>query len=381
MKLVHTADLHIGKVVNEFSMCKDQDYVLKQILDILKEEEADALLIAGDVYDRSIPPAEAVNLLDEFLTELVNRNIKVFLISGNHDSPDRLNFAGSILNNSGVYIAGTFTEQMKKVSIADEYGMVHIHLLPYAKPQVMRYYLGDEYKEHEVEEYIKRNLKSTRERNILITHHFVTNQGVSPEQSDSEMPLSIGGTDCVEAGALKVFDYVALGHIHRGQKVKEEWIRYSGSPLKYSFSEVFHKKSVTVIELKEKGNVTIYERPLFALHDMRKIKGSLKELIKDETVQAADPNDYLQVTLTDTKELVDPIGTLRSVYPNVMQLILEKNIRTERELIQVDEKIKNRSTLEIYSEFFETVTGRAFDEKRKEVIQTALEEVGGGQAK
>ncbi len=381
MKLVHTADLHIGKVVNEFSMCKDQDYVLKQILDIVKEEEADALLIAGDVYDRSIPPAEAVNLLDEFLTELVNRNIKVFLISGNHDSPDRLNFAGSILNNSGVYIAGTFTEQMKKVSIADEYGMVHIHLLPYAKPQVMRYYLGDEYKEHEVEEYIKRNLKSNRERNILITHHFVTNQGVSPEQSDSEMPLSIGGTDCVDAGALKEFDYVALGHIHRGQKVKEEWIRYSGSPLKYSFSEVFHKKSVTVIELKEKGNLTIYERPLVALHDMRKIKGSLKELIKDETVQASDPNDYLQVTLTDTKELVDPIGTLRSVYPNVMQLILEKNIRTERELILVDEKIKNRSTLEIYSEFFETVTGRAFDEKRKEVIQTALEEVGGGQAK
>lgn len=377
MKLIHTADLHIGKVVNEFNMCKDQKYVLDQILDILEEEKAEGLIIAGDVYDRSVPPAEAVNILDDFLTEVVRRDVKIFIVSGNHDSPDRLNFAGNILKESGVYIAGNFSEQMKQVTLTDEYGDLHIHLLPYAKPQVMRHYLGDECKDCEIQEYLKHNPLHKEDRNLLITHHFVTNSGISPEVSDSELPLSIGGTDNVDAALFMDFDYVALGHIHRGQKVKEDWIRYAGSPLKYSFSEVYHNKSVTVIEFKEKGKVHIAERSLKPLHDMRKIKGALKELIKEETVREADSKDYLQVTLTDTEDLIDPIGTLRSVYPNVMQLIIEKHIRSENQLYQADETIKNRSTLEIFEEFFENVTGRSFDENRKEIIQKALEEVGG----
>jgi DNA repair protein SbcD/Mre11 len=384
MKYVHTADLHIGKMVNEFSMLKDQEYVLKEILDIIEEEKAQGIIIAGDIYDRSIPPSDAVTVLDSFLTELARRNIKVMAISGNHDSPERIGFVGDILREKGIHMIGSFLEETNKVVMEDQWGKVNLYLMPFAKPAVMKYFLSK--KKDEIDNTYDACIKnaigqinmSTQERNILVTHHFITNCGVAPNLSDSETRLSVGGTENVEVDAFRDFDYVALGHIHQAQKVGQEWIRYSGSPLKYSFSEVFHKKSVTIIDLKEKGNINIYERELSAVHDMRKIKGKMKELISSAVIEEGSKDDYIQVTLTDEEEIIDPIGVLRSVYPNVMQLILEKNIKKAKEEQIINSNMRSRSTLDIYQEFYSSVTGRNFDEGRRAVIINALEEIEEG---
>jgi exonuclease SbcD len=379
MKFIHTADLHIGKFVNEFSMLKDQEFILEQILSIIEEEEADALIIAGDIYDRSIPPAEAVAVLDRFLSDLIQKNIKVFLISGNHDSPERIGFAKKILEDKGLYIAGTYDGNDRIITLEDSYGQINIHLLPFVKPAVVKYYL----KEEKIEDYnnsvqaiINHANLNKNDRNLLVTHYFITSGGMEPELSDSESVISVGGVDNVDASVFEGYDYVALGHIHRSQKIGGEHIRYAGSPIKYSFSEVHHKKSVTVIELKEKDQVIIQTRELKPLHDMRKIKGNLKALMDEKVAKEADVNDYIQATLTDTNELIDPIGTLRSVYPNTMQVIIEKNIRKEENIAHF-EKIKNRSTIEIYEEFYKVVTGQEFDESRSTLMREIIGEASG----
>lgn len=376
MKLIHTADLHIGKMVNEFSMLKDQEYVLQQIVAVVKEENADGLIIAGDVYDRAIPPAEAVALFDHFINELFERKVPILLISGNHDSPERLSFASNILDKKGFHIAGVFDGIVKNVSFTDEYGKVNIYLLPYIKPQIVKHILGKE----EVltyEDSVKTVLDIIpiveEERNILVTHHFVTNLGTEPEQSDSETRISIGGADNVDVSVFKDFDYVALGHIHGPQRIGRDTVRYAGSPLKYSFSEVFHKKSITIIDLKEKGNINISTKELKPFHDLRKVKGRLEDLMSEEIYSLADTTDYLQVTLTNQEELIDPMGTLRSVYPNVMQLILEKNIRKQELTSTKVNDLKSKSTLEIYKEFYEAVTDQVFDDKREKVMEKLIE--------
>lgn len=390
MRILHTADLHIGKVVNEFSMLEDQKYILQQILEIAHKREVDAVIIAGDVYDRSIPPAEAVTLLDWFLESLVESKIQVFMISGNHDSPERVGFASNILDYKGLYIAGESNGIAKKVTINDSYGPIHFYLLPFMKPQIVKYYLSLGKVEKEIEDSIRTFEEGVRaslkemeveeeERNILITHHFVTNCGIAPEESDSEVSLSLGGVDNVEASVFDDFDYVALGHIHRPQMVKRESIRYAGSPLKYSFSEVLHKKSITIIEMKEKGDLTIENVELKPLKDMRKIKGELKELMDPKYYGQANVEDYIQATLTDDMELVDPIGTLRSVYPNVMQIILEKNLRETKGDQKNFIERKSKSTIELFDEFYTNVTSRDFDEERRQIMLDILEEaVGGG---
>lgn len=383
MKLIHTADLHIGKIVNEFSMLRDQEYMLQQIVAIVIEEKADGLLIAGDIYDRSIPPAEAVAVLDLFLTALIKENIPVMMISGNHDSPERIGFASEILEKKGLYIAGPYMADTKKVTMEDEYGKLNVYLLPFAKPPVVRYMLegkgGQTVSTYEdsVRESIKRMELEHEERNVLVTHHFVTNAGTSPELSGAETGIMVGGVDNVDASVFDNFDYVALGHIHRPQMTKRESIRYAGSPLKYSFSECLHHKSVSVIEIKEKGCIKISTREIKPLHDMRKIKGSLKELMKEEIYSQGNTNDYIHATLTDKEELIDPIGTLRSVYRNVMQLVLEKNIRNDQEMTQSISDIKHKSTLDIYQEFYEGVTTNEFDERRRNIIAKVIEEVEG----
>lgn len=379
MRFVHTADLHIGKFVNEFSMLKDQEYILDQIITILEEEKADALIIAGDVYDRSIPPAEAVALLDRFLSELIQKDIKVFMISGNHDSPERIGFAKDIVEEKGLYIAGTYDGNARVVNLKDDYGTIKIHLLPFIKPAVVKYYLQEEKindYQNSVQALIQQAGLKKEERNILMTHYFITSGGIQPELSDSESTISVGGVDNVDASVFEGYDYVALGHIHRSQTIGGNHIRYAGSPIKYSFSEVHHKKSVTIIDMKEKGQLDIRVRDLKPLHDMRKIKGNLKELMDEKIQKEADVNDYIQATLTDAKELIDPIGTLRTVYPNTMQVIIEKNIRNEENVVAF-ERIKNRSTIEIYKEFYEAVVGQDFDQERyalmKEIIDEANE--------
>ena len=380
MKLIHTADLHIGKMVNGFSMLKDQEYVLKQIVEIAMEEKADALIIAGDIYDRNIPPSEAVMVFDQFVSGLIEEGIPVLFVSGNHDSPERLSFARNILAQKNLHIGGIFGGRVECACFHDEYGEVLIHLVPFVKPPVVRHVLGNE-KIISYEDSVRGMLDTIdldkKKRNILVTHYFITNMGTLPEISDSETRISVGGTDNVDLSLFDNFDYVALGHIHGPQRIGRDTVRYAGSPLKYSFSEIFHKKSVTVIELNEKENVILRTRELKPLHDLRKVKGKLEDLISKEVSSMADPMDYLQVTLTNEEELIDPIGTLRSVYPNVMQLILEKNLRKKDAVSKKADHIKNKTTLELYKEFYESVTEREFDRQRKEIMISLIDEIKG----
>lgn len=380
MKLIHTADLHIGKMVNGFSMLKDQEYVLEQIVKIAMEEKADALIIAGDIYDRNIPPSEAVVVFDQFVSGLIEEGIPVLFVSGNHDSPERLSFARNILAQKNLHIGGIFDGRVECACFHDEYGEVIIHLVPFVKPPVVRHVLGNE-KIISFEDSVRGMLDTIdldkKKRNILVTHYFITNMGALPEISDSETRISVGGTDNVDLSLFDGFDYVALGHIHGPQRIGRDTVRYAGSPLKYSFSEIFHKKSVTVIELNEKENVILRTRELNPLHDLRKVKGKLEDLISKEVSSMADPMDYLQVTLTNEEELIDPIGTLRSVYPNVMQLILEKNLRKKDAVSKKADHIKNKTTLELYKEFYESVTEREFDRQRKEIMISLIDEIKG----
>ena len=265
MKFIHTADLHIGKVVNEFSMLEEQKHVLNQILTIVKEEKADGLILAGDIYDRSVPSAEAVVALDQFLREATKLGIQIFMISGNHDSPERIGFARSILEDKGLHIEGMIRGNMNPVAMEDEYGTLNIYMLPFAKPAIIRHLYQDETIvtcEDGVRKIIEESGIDANNRNLLITHHFVTNTGKPPEQSESESNLLLGGAENVDASVFEAFDYAALGHIHGPQRMGRDTIRYSGSPIKYSFSEVFHKKSVTIVELKDKGDVTLSVREL-----------------------------------------------------------------------------------------------------------------------
>lgn len=305
MKLIHTADLHIGKMVNGFSMLKDQEYVLEQIVKIAMEEKADALIIAGDIYDRNIPPSEAVVVFDQFVSGLIEEGIPVLFVTGNHDSPERLSFARNILAQKNLHIGGIFDGRVECACFHDEYGEVIIHLVPFVKPPVVRHVLGNEkiiYFEDSVRGMLDTIDLDKKKRNILVTHYFITNMGALPEISDSETRISVGGTDNVDLSLFDGFDYVALGHIHGPQRIGRDTVRYAGSPLKYSFSEIFHKKSVTVIELNEKENVILRTRELNPLHDLRKVKGKLEDLISKEVSSMADPMDYLQVTLTNEED-------------------------------------------------------------------------------
>lgn len=393
MKLLHTADLHIGKIINEFSMLKDQEYILQQIVDIAFEEKVDGIIIAGDVYDRSVPPAEAVIVLDKFLSTLIGNGLKVFMISGNHDSAERVGFAGSILNKEGLYIGARYEGGVQRAELCIGDVKAHIYLLPFAKPAVVNHYEQHARTEEEdaendlmirtFEQSVKASLSHLELEqdavNILVTHHFVTFDGQEPEQSDSENQLSLGGIDKVDATVFDGFDYVALGHIHRPQRIGKDTIRYAGSPLKYSMSEVNQKKSVTILEIKENEPIQIIQRELVPLRDMRKIRGELSELLKEENYMLANTEDYIQATLTDSIELIDPIGKLRSVYPNVMQIVMEKNQKETRvDSVNLGAR-KRKSPLDLFEEFYTQVTGCEFDEKRKEIMTEVIEEVTGGE--
>lgn len=375
MKLIHTGDLHIGKTVNDFCLLEDQKNALQQILAIAKEEKADAIVLAGDIYDRSIPGAEAVVLLDEFLWETKKADIMVFMISGNHDSPERVSFGSNILQEQGIYIAGMYAhgeeQEMKKVSCKDAFGTVHFYLMPFSKPSPLGCKTS-----HELAEKLIQKAQRTFEpgdRNVLVTHFFVTDQGKEPQMAESESTIHVGGLDNVEASLFESFDYVALGHIHRAQQIGERPIYYAGAPVKHSFSEANQEKSVYVVELLEKGTQSVEKRVIRPLHEMRKIKGRIEDLTQKEVLESADRHDYIQATLTNEEELIDPIGTLRSVYPNVMQLILSKNDLNDR----VSESRISRDTkspLELFGDFFELVRGQTIDEDRRKKVEEALKE-------
>lgn len=379
MKFLHLADLHIGKVVNGFSMLADQAVILEQITELAKNKQADAVLIAGDVYDRPIPPAEAVELLDVFLTGLVQAKIPVLIIAGNHDSGVRLKFAEEILEREGVWIAGSVSSPLKKVTFRDSYGEVTFFLLPFFRPAALRETFGEapETTQKGMHLLLEKEKPGGPERRVLAAHCFATAGGQQPELSDSETGDRVGGVDAVDASLFSEFDYVALGHLHKPQQMGSGQVYYAGSPLKYSFSEVHHRKSVTLVELREKGDVRVEQLPLKPLHDMRKVRGELSALLSSEVADLADREDYLCAVLTNEEELIDPIGSLRRVYPNVMQILLEKNERTSGGVGLTLPERGQKSMLELYREFFAQAAGRPLDEKREALVRKVLEEAGG----
>ena len=299
MKLIHLSDLHIGKRVNEISMIEDQEYILLQILRIIDDEQADAVLIAGDVYDKSVPSAEAVTLFDDFLCRLAKRKMPVLIISGNHDSPERLAFGGRLLDMSGIHISPVYDGKVRSVTLADEHGEAVYWLLPFLKPAHVKRF----YPEETIESYTdacrvaveKMGMDPTK-RNVLLTHQFVTGS-VTCESEE----ISVGGSDNVDASVFEDFDYVALGHIHGPQNMGSNWIRYCGTPLKYSFSECGHHKSVTVVHLGAKGELELSLRPLNPRHDLRQIRGTFAEVSGRDGFGAAD--DYLHIILTDEEDV------------------------------------------------------------------------------
>lgn len=379
MKFLHTADLHIGKILHEMSLLKDQQYVLEQIVQTAQREQAEAVVIAGDVYDRSIPSVEAVSLLDSFLTKLSENNIAVLMISGNHDSGERLSFMESVLERQKVYIAGTAEEALRRVDFTIGKEKVTFVLLPFIKPALVKAGNSEEAvcKILEREGFYGEN-KKEKEKNhkyVLVTHFFVTGNGREPELSDSETGVNVGGIDKVDASLFSYFDYVALGHIHKPQKIGEGQVYYAGTPLKYSFSETLQEKSVYIVDTKETP-VAVKICPLVPLHDMRKVKGKLSELTAKEVVQAADREDYIQATITNKEELIDPMGTLRSVYPNVMQLLLDKG-ENNKAAVQRAENIRQKTTFELFEEFYELLREEELDQDRRREVELALEGIEG----
>ncbi len=378
MKFLHTSDLHIGKKIFETSLLEEQRCMLQQIFQAAVEEDVDALVIAGDIYDRSVPATEAVSLLDEFLTGLSEKKIPVIMISGNHDSPERVGFADKILEKQGIYIAGTYEGSLRRVELEDVFGKVVFVCLPFVKPAVV----GGTNSAEAVANILKKEDFAFQDgrRYVLITHYFVTGEsGEQPQLSESETGIDVGGIDNVPADVFAGFDYVALGHIHKAQRVGSGQIYYSGAPMKYSFSEAVSNKYVNIVELGNKGEISVSRKFIKPLHEMRCIKGTLAELIREDVVNApeADPMDYIQVTLTNREELINPIGTLRSVYPNVLQILLEKNYKVEEEIYESRLTGERKSTGELFASFYEMLTGGALDERQAEVIRQVAEEAEG----
>lgn len=372
MKFLHLADLHIGKRVNEFNMLEDQKFILERILKITDEVKPDTVLIAGDLYDRSVPVGEAVSLLDDFLTELAGRKIPVFAISGNHDSPERLEFGSRIMCKNGVHIAGTFDGFMPQTSLSDEFGQVNIYLLPFLKPAMAVPYFKDkniDSYEDAVRAAVGAQNIDTAARNVLVAHQFVTGGGKEPLRCDSET-VSVGGVDNVDFSAFSAFDYVALGHLHGAQKIGRNEVRYSGSPLKYSFSEARQKKSVTFVELGEKGKTEITQIPLKPLRDMREITGPIAELLSPEIAAQGDCRDYIRAILTDEREITDAVGKLRAVYPNLMRIDF-KNSRTDAEnsATAASGDISSKTPLQLFEEFYENQNNTALSEYECEKIK------------
>ena len=373
MKLLHLSDLHLGKRLNEFPMLEDQEYILREILEIVDREQPDAVLIAGDVYDKSIPPAEAVTLFDRFLNELAGRALSVLVISGNHDSAERLSFASSLLEKSRVYISPAYRGEVKPVTLEDKFGKVDVYLLPFVKPVHVRACFPDE----EIDSYTDavdcaiRHMKiDPARRNVLVTHQFVTG-GQRCESED----VSVGGSDNVDVRVFAPFDYVALGHLHGPQNLDGERVRYCGTPLKYSFSEVKHEKSVTVAELGAKSELNVRTIPLTPKRDLLDLRGIYDQLAAREFYQGIDQNAYVRVTLTDENDVPDAMGKLRVIYPNLMALGYD-NARTRGggEIAQAEAAVR-LSPMELFAAFYEQQNGNPLSEEQTEFLAGLVEEI------
>lgn len=374
MKFLHLADLHLGKRVNGFSMLEDQAHILRQILAILDDEQPDGVLIAGDVYDKSVPPVEAVELLDGFLTELCARGVQVLLISGNHDSPERLAFGGRVMDSCGIHISPVYDGAVAPVTLHDELGPVHVWLLPFVKPAHVRCWFPDadiESYTDAVAEAVAHMDIDTAARNVLVTHQFVTGGARSGSEE-----LSVGGTDNVDSGVFAPFDYVALGHLHGAQHIGRETIRYAGSPLKYSFSEARQHKSVTVVTLGEKGDVQVRTVALTPLRELREIRGSYDELTARSFYEHTTyRSDYLHLILTDEQDVFDAMSRLRTIYPYLMTLDYD-NARTRAAGgMSVPAETERRTPLELFEALYQRQNHQPMSEVQREYIAQLMEQI------
>lgn len=374
MKFLHLADLHLGKRVNGFSMLEDQAHILRQILAILDDEQPDGVLIAGDVYDKSVPSVEAVELLDGFLTELRARGVPVLLISGNHDSPERLAFGGRVMDSCGIHISPVYDGALAPVTLHDEFGPVHVWLLPFVKPAHVRRWFPDadiESYTDAVAEAVAHMDIDTSARNVLVTHQFVTGGARSGSEE-----LSVGGTDNVDSGVFAPFDYVALGHLHGAQHIGRETIRYAGSPLKYSFSEARQHKSVTVVTLGEKGDVQVRTVALTPLRELREIRGSYDELTARSFYEHTTyRSDYLHLILTDEQDVFDAMSRLRTIYPYLMTLDYD-NARTRAAGgMSVPAETERRTPLELFEALYQRQNHQPMSEVQRAYIAQLMEQI------
>lgn len=373
MKIMHLSDLHIGKKVNEYSMLQDQIYILKEILRIIDNEKVETVIIAGDVYDRSLPPNEALELFDEFLYQLSGRNVNVFVISGNHDSPERISYGGRMMTENKIFLSPVYDGNVKPITLNDDYGEVNFYLLPFVRPADIRRYFPDENIENytdAVKVAIDNMNVDFSERNIFVTHQFVT----GAELSESE-DIIVGGTDNVSGEVFDGFDYVALGHIHREQTVGKDNIRYCGTPLKYSFSEAKHIKSVTILDFNNKGNIEYSKIPLTPFRDMREIRGTYYELTLKSNYESTNTEDYLHITLTDEEDIPDAIGKLRSIYPNIMKLDYD-NLRTRGSgTVDAIENIESKSPFELFADLFKQQNNQDMSEEQEEIMRNLIDKI------
>ena len=373
MKLIHLSDLHIGKRVNETSMIEDQAYILDRILEIIEIEQADAVLIAGDVYDKSVPSAEAVMLFDDFLCRLAKMNLPTLIISGNHDSPERLAFGNRLMEGSGIYISSVYDGNIQPITLKDSYGDVDFWLLPFIKPaHVKRYFpdAGIESYTDALRTAINQMNVDTSKRNVLITHQFVT--GAATCESEE---ISVGGSDNVDADVFECFDYVALGHLHGPQNIISNRIRYCGSPLKYSFSEVGHYKSVTVAELLDKGSLQLYTPALIPLRDMRQIRGRFEDVTASARQLGESAADYVHVILTDEEDIPEAIGKLRMVFPNLLKLSYDNTRTRLNRNIDHAEDVQKKSPLELFEELYELQNNQPMSDTQRTFSTSLIESI------
>lgn len=374
MKLIHLSDLHLGKRINECSMLEDQRYILSEILHLVDREQPDGVLIAGDVYDKSVPSGEAVTLLDDFLVALSKRNLQVFLISGNHDSPERLSFGGRLMAGSGIHVAPVYQGRVDPILLEDQYGPVNIYLLPFLKPAQVRRWFPD----REIASYtdaltaaVEAMGVDTTGRNVLVAHQFVT----AADRCDSE-DISVGGTDNVDGSVFDPFDYVALGHLHGPQRVVRDTVRYCGTPLKYSFSEARQQKSLTVVELGNKGDVSIRTLPLTPLHDLVELRGSYEELtLRSFYEHTSYRQDYVHITLTDEEDIPDAVGKLRVIYTNLMKLDYDNRRTRAGGSLEGADCAASRSPMELLEAFYAQQNGQPMGQEQQAFARQLMEEI------
>lgn len=372
MKLIHISDLHLGKRISEYSMIEDQEYILKKIIGIVDDEKPSGVIIAGDIYDKAVPPVDAVRLFDDFLVKLADRKTEVFAISGNHDSNERISFGSRIMDASGIHMSKVYNGRIEPISLNDEYGTVDFYMLPFIKPAHVRCF----YEDLDIETYtdavkcaVSHMKINSENRNVLVTHQFVT----GAKRCESE-EISVGGSDNVDASVFEAFDYVALGHIHSPQNCGSEKIRYSGTPLKYSFSEAKDQKSVTVVELEEKGSLKTRTVNLTPKRDMVELKGTYNELTRKSFYENKPwQEDYTHITLTDEEEIPYAVEKIRTIYRNLMKLDYDNTRTRFNTRINGDENAQIKSPFEMFSDFYELQNNKPMSDEQRDFIRALIE--------